>query len=173
MVKSVAAKALEKKARRKAAATPGAVKKRHNPSAANKGPTRIRRGGPSKNKPKQQPKTAAATVALIKEKAALLKEGKPAPSTAVVVAKKPKGKLAGQSMVFTGHLSMPRGVWESSARAAGAKVTETVNKGTTIVVAGGGAGSKIAQAERMGAEVLNESQFEKRFPFSVSNEDGE
>lgn len=72
--------------------------------------------------------------------------------------------FAGETIVFTGTLTMQRKDAEAKAAAAGAKVTGAISKKTTIVVAGPGAGSKLAQAQAQGTQVLTEAEFIARCP---------
>jgi DNA ligase (NAD+) len=71
--------------------------------------------------------------------------------------------LAGVTMVLTGGLgSMSRDEASQAAQAAGAKVASSVSKKTDFVVAGENAGSKLAKAEQLGVEVIDEKEFLKR-----------
>lgn len=72
------------------------------------------------------------------------------------------GPLTGETVCFTGSLSEARELWQARARAAGAKVTSDVTKGTTLLVAGPGAGSKLAKAQKLGIRVLDEAGFAAR-----------
>ena len=72
------------------------------------------------------------------------------------------GLLVGETVCFTGSLSEPRERWQARARAAGAKVVSDVTKGTTLLVAGPGAGSKFAKAQQLGIRVLDEAGFAAR-----------
>ncbi len=66
--------------------------------------------------------------------------------------------IAGKTIVFTGHLdSMTRDEAKELAERLGAKVTNSVSKKTDLVVAGPGAGSKLAKAEQYGVQVLDEA----------------
>lgn len=66
--------------------------------------------------------------------------------------------LAGQTIVFTGELTaMPRDAAKARAEALGAKVTDSVSKKTTLVVAGPGAGSKLKKATELGIRVIDEA----------------
>ncbi|RCV90018.1 NAD-dependent DNA ligase LigA [Billgrantia montanilacus] len=71
--------------------------------------------------------------------------------------------LAGQTWVLTGTLeSMTRDEGKERLQALGAKVAGSVSKKTAAVVAGPGAGSKLAKAEQMGVPVLDEEGFLER-----------
>jgi len=70
------------------------------------------------------------------------------------------GSLTGRTFVITGTLSsMTREQAQEALTARGAKVTASVSKKTSYIVAGGEAGSKLARAEELGVPVLNEQQF--------------
>ncbi len=68
--------------------------------------------------------------------------------------------LAGQIWVLTGSLeAMSRDAAKQKLESLGAKVAGSVSAKTTSVVAGPGAGSKLAKAEELGLKVLDEAQF--------------
>ena len=68
--------------------------------------------------------------------------------------------LAGQTWVLTGHLeSLSRADAKARLVALGAKVTSAVSKNTTLVVAGPGAGSKLAKAEALAVPTMDEAAF--------------
>jgi DNA ligase (NAD+) len=68
--------------------------------------------------------------------------------------------LAGQTWVLTGTLEvMSREVAKEKLEALGAKVAGSVSARTHCVVAGPGAGSKLAKANELGVRVLDEEQF--------------
>jgi DNA ligase (NAD+) len=68
--------------------------------------------------------------------------------------------LAGKNFVFTGTLEkLGRAEAEKLAKQAGARVSGSVSKATTYVVAGESAGSKLERATELGVTVLSEQQF--------------
>jgi len=68
--------------------------------------------------------------------------------------------LAGITVVFTGTIPEGRANAAARAESAGAKVSESVSGKTTHVVAGEGAGSKLAKAKRLGVTILSPEQWE-------------
>ena len=68
--------------------------------------------------------------------------------------------LAGQTWVLTGTLErMSRDIAKEKLESLGAKVSGSVSGKTHCVVAGPGAGSKLAKAGELGVKVLDEEQF--------------
>lgn len=68
------------------------------------------------------------------------------------------GKLEGQTFVLTGTLpTMGRDQAAALIEAAGGKVSGSVSKKTTFLVAGADAGSKLAKAQELGVTVLDEA----------------
>ncbi len=71
--------------------------------------------------------------------------------------------LAGATIVLTGGLSsMSREEATRAAQEAGAKVTSSVSKRTTFVVAGESPGSKYDRAVQLGVEIVDEREFLRR-----------
>lgn len=69
-------------------------------------------------------------------------------------------ELEGETIVLTGTLeSMGRKEAGELLAAHGAKITGSVSKKTTIVIAGAEAGSKLTKAESLGIRVMNEAEF--------------
>ncbi|PRD45183.1 DNA ligase (NAD(+)) LigA [Phyllobacterium phragmitis] len=85
---------------------------------------------------------------------ALLKEVTPRDEELRVASGSP---VAGKTVVFTGSLEkMSRDEAKAMAERYGAKVSGSVSKKTDLVVAGPGAGSKLAKATEFGVEVIDE-----------------
>jgi DNA ligase (NAD+) len=71
-------------------------------------------------------------------------------------------KVSGLTIVFTGTLEkMTRDEAKARAVALGAKVSGSVSSKTDLVVAGPGAGSKLAEAEKHGVKVIDEDAWIK------------
>lgn len=70
-----------------------------------------------------------------------------------------EGPLAGKTVVLTGGLaSMSRDVAGDRLEALGAKLSSSVSKKTSLVVAGEAAGSKLAKAQQLGLEIWDEAR---------------
>ncbi len=90
---------------------------------------------------------------------ALLKEVTVEPMGAVAAGH----PLAGQTIVFTGSLErMTRDEAKAIAERLGAKVSGSISPKTNLVVAGPGAGSKLAKARELGVETVDEEEWARR-----------
>ncbi len=69
--------------------------------------------------------------------------------------------LEGKTIVLTGSLSRPRDEIKTELQALGAKVTGSVSKKTDYLVAGAEAGSKLAKAEKLGIQILDETELDE------------
>ena len=65
--------------------------------------------------------------------------------------------LEGKTFVLTGALSMPRSQAKEKLQGLGAKVSGSVSKKTSYVIAGADAGSKLTKANELGIPVLGEA----------------
>ena len=74
-----------------------------------------------------------------------------------------QGVFSGMSIVVTGTLeNMTRDQAEEEIISRGGKAASSVSKNTSFVLAGANAGSKLAKAETLGVEVIDEAEFAKR-----------
>ena len=91
--------------------------------------------------------------------AALLKQITVTPMPAVAVGH----ALAGKTLVFTGGMEkMTRDEAKALAERLGAKVSGSISAKTDLVIAGPGAGSKLAKARELGVETIDEDEWLKR-----------
>lgn len=67
-------------------------------------------------------------------------------------------ELVGKTFVITGTLSRPRDEIQAWIEARGGKVSSSVSKNTSYVVAGDAAGSKLDKATQLGVTILTEEQ---------------
>jgi DNA ligase (NAD+) len=87
---------------------------------------------------------------------ALLRQVTPEAMEAVAAS----SPVAGKTVVFTGALErMTRDEAKAMAERLGAKVAGSVSKKTDLVVAGPGAGSKLAKARELGVETISEDEW--------------
>jgi DNA ligase (NAD+) len=71
-----------------------------------------------------------------------------------------KSPLAGKTFVFTGGLDhFTRDDAQEAVEATGARVSSSVSKKTSYVVAGRDPGSKLEQARMLGVTILTEREF--------------
>ncbi len=76
------------------------------------------------------------------------------------VEKKKEGKLSGLTFVLTGTLSsISRTLAKEKIISLSGKVSSSVSKNTSYVIAGEEAGSKLTNAQKLGVKVINEKEF--------------
>lgn len=81
------------------------------------------------------------------------------PAPVMVKAEEIDSPFAGKTVVLTGSLSlMSRDDAKDRLTALGAKVSGSVSKKTDLVIAGEAAGSKLAKAQELGIEVIDEAE---------------
>lgn len=74
--------------------------------------------------------------------------------------KKKDGKLKGLTFVLTGTLpSMSREIAKEKILKEGGKVSGSVSKNTSFVLAGTDSGSKLVNAKKLGVKIINEEEF--------------
>jgi DNA ligase (NAD+) len=79
------------------------------------------------------------------------------------IASAGQGIFSGMSIVVTGTLeNFTRDQAEEAIISRGGKAASSVSKNTAFVLAGASAGSKLAKAEALGVEVIDEAEFAKR-----------
>ena len=82
------------------------------------------------------------------------------------------GPLSGKTVVVTGTLEgFDRKSAQAAVRAAGGKAAGSVSRATDYLVAGENAGSKLAKAQELGVEVLDEAAFRALLGNSVPEAD--
>jgi DNA ligase (NAD+) len=78
-------------------------------------------------------------------------------------AQQASGTLDGAVVVITGTLpTLSRSDATALVERAGGRVTGSVSRKTTFVVAGADAGSKLEKAEALGVEVIDEAELQRR-----------
>ncbi|MEB8477696.1 NAD-dependent DNA ligase LigA [Cronobacter malonaticus] len=81
------------------------------------------------------------------------------PAPQVVKAEEIDSPFAGKTVVLTGTLSqMSRNDAKARLAALGAKVSGSVSKKTDLLIAGEAAGSKLAKAQELGIEIIDEAE---------------
>lgn len=79
--------------------------------------------------------------------------------------------FAAQTAVFTGKLErFTREIAEAIVKKMGGKTAGSVSKSTSFIVAGPGAGTKLAKAEQLGVKVLTEAEFLDLLPAGTLDE---
>lgn len=81
------------------------------------------------------------------------------PEVQVIVPEEIDSPFAGKTVVLTGSLSiLSRDEAKDRLTALGAKVSGSVSKKTDLVIAGEAAGSKLAKAQELGTDVIDEAE---------------
>lgn len=71
------------------------------------------------------------------------------------------GKLTGKSFVFSGGFDEGKSHWEKAVLDLGGKVSSSVSKNTTYLVAGPGSGSKSEKAQELGVTIIDVKALQK------------
>jgi len=80
------------------------------------------------------------------------------------------GPLSGQTVVITGTLpTLSRTKATATVEAAGGRVTGSISKSTTFLVAGEEAGSKLEKARSLGVEIIDEAELLRRVKSSATS----
>jgi DNA ligase (NAD+) len=80
------------------------------------------------------------------------------------------GPLSGQTLVITGTLpTLSRAKATAVIEAAGGRVTGSVSKSTSFLVAGEEAGSKLEKAKTLGVEIIDEAGLLRRVNLSATS----
>ncbi len=75
--------------------------------------------------------------------------------------KKEQSKISGNSFVFTGTLSKPRGYFKELVEKKGGIVRSSISKNLDYLVVGDNPGSKLNRAESLGVKIINERELLK------------
>jgi DNA ligase (NAD+) len=82
--------------------------------------------------------------------------------------KQGSGALKGLTVVITGTLpSLSRTEAKTLLEDAGARVTDSVSRSTSFVLAGDAAGSKLEKARQLGVEVIDEAELRRRLENTI------
>ncbi|MFI5397129.1 MAG: NAD-dependent DNA ligase LigA [Candidatus Binatia bacterium] len=79
----------------------------------------------------------------------------------VVEGRRRGGKLAGQTFVLTGALSVPRDHVAQAIEAQGGRVTSSVSKTTNYVVVGENPGAKLDKARELGVKTIDQRELHR------------
>lgn len=91
------------------------------------------------------------------------------PKPLEIAAAAASSSIAGKTLVFTGTLEhMTRSEAKATAVRLGARVASSVSRSTDLVVAGPGAGSKLAEAQKLGVAVMSEAEWLASLPPDVA-----
>jgi DNA ligase (NAD+) len=72
-----------------------------------------------------------------------------------------EGPLSGKTFVITGTLSQPRSQFEARIADQGGAALDSVTKKTDYVVVGDSPGTKVAKAEKLGIEIIDEGRLKE------------
>jgi DNA ligase (NAD+) len=79
------------------------------------------------------------------------------------------GALSGLTVVITGTLpTLSRAQATELIERAGGRITNSVSKATNLLVAGAEAGSKLAKAQELGTDIIDEAELLRRVRLSLA-----